>query len=240
MLNAFLSATDATRVERTFRNLAASDISRWVLTGGIAIELHILQRGGPSVLRPVHDIDFITDSFASIPESLGTQFLVCHVHPNDPPGKNLFQAVDPVTEVRIDVFRAYGAELERTVPVTIAGFACRMVSLQDLLARHARLTWDLVEGKPVAPKYARDFLRLLDHVEPGDIEAIWPDHRKSHHLDGFAETARQLRRVIASRSDLLVAPTYSTDVHEVCARCHGAEVFPLADRRQVLALLGYC
>ena len=114
-----------------------------------------------------------------------------------------------------------------------------MVSLDDLLARHLRLTWDLAEGKSVAPKYARDFLRLVDHATD-EIEPIWRDHRKSHCLDDFAETASQMRRVIASRSDLLVAPTYSTDVHEVCERCRGTEPFALADPQQILGILGYC
>lgn len=229
---------DAARVD-TLRHLAAHDISRWALTGGLAIELHILARGGPSIPRPLHDIDFITDSFDAIPEALGSQLLLRHVHPNDPPGKTLFQAVDPTTGVRLDVFRAYGGVLARSVPVTMAGHTLRMVSLDDLLARHLRLTWDLVEGKPVAPKYARDFLRLLDYATD-EIEPIWRDHRKSHGLDDFTETARQVRQVIASRSDLLVAPTYSTDVHEVCERCQGTEAFALADRHQILAILGYC
>jgi hypothetical protein len=240
MLDSSLSAADSARVVRTFRNLAVHDISRWVLTGGVAIELHILRLGGQPVIRPFHDIDFLTEFFASIPESLGAALLLCHVHPNDLPGKNLFQAVDPETEVRIDVFRAYGSELERTLPVTISGFALKMVSLQDLVARHARLNWDLMESKPVAPKYARDFLRLLKYVETDEIESIWREHRKPHCLDSFAETARQLRRVIASRSDLLIPPTYSTDVNEVCKRCQRAEPFPLTDRHQILSILGYC
>ncbi len=240
MLDSFLSATDSARVNDTFRNLAVHDISRWVLAGGVAIELHTLRRGGPPAIRPLHDIDFVIESFASIPEALGAELLLCHVHPNDPPGKNLFQAVDPETEVRIDVFRAYGSELERTVPVTIAGFAFKMLSLLDIVARHARLNWDLMENKPVAPKYARDFLRLLEYVEAEEIEPIWREHRKPHCIESFAETVRLLRLVIASRSNLLIHPTYSSDVNEVCKRCRGAEAFPLTDRHQILSILGYC
>jgi hypothetical protein len=240
MLDTFLSATDSARAVRTIRNLAVHDISRWVLTGGIAIELHILGRGGQPIIRPLHDIDFVTDSFDSIPESLGASLLLCHVHPNDIPGKNLFQAVDPRTEVRMDVFRAYGSELERTLPVTIASFAFKMISLQDILARHARLNWDLMENKPVAPKYARDFLRLLEYVETDEIESVWREHQKPHCLESFADAVRELRRVIQSRSDLLIPPTYSTDVNEVCKRCQLAEAFPLTDRHQILSILGYC
>jgi hypothetical protein len=236
----FLNAVDSARMTRTLRNLAVHDISRWALTGGVAIELHILRCGGEPIMRQLHDIDFITDSFNSIPKTLGSGLLLRHVHPYDPPGKNMLQGVDLETAVRMDVFRAYGLEMERTSPIEIATLAFRIVSLQDLVARHARLNWDLIEGRPVAPKYARDFLRLVELVTTDEVQCIWQEHRKPQSPESFAETAVQLRRVIASRSDLLIAPTYSTNVYEVCQRCQGAEAFPLADARQILSILGYC
>jgi hypothetical protein len=97
-----------------------------------------------------------------------------------------------------------------------------------------------MEGKPIAPKYARDFLRLIELVTTDEVECIWQEHRTSQSPESFAETAQQLRRVIASRPDLLVPPTYSTNVYEACPRCQGAEAFPLADPRRILSILGYC
>jgi hypothetical protein len=239
-INLFFSAADSARVVQTFRNLASHDISRWALTGGIAIEFHILRRGRALIRRQLHDIDFIADSFASIPETLGSKLLLRHVHPHDPPSKNMLQGVDPETGVRIDVFRAYGGEMERTAPIEIFGLALKIVSLQDLVARHARLNWDLMEGRPIAPKYGRDFLRLIDLVSNDEVESVWQEHRKPQNPESFAETAKQLRRVIASRSDLLIPPTYSTNVDEECERCHGSEAFPLSDPRLFLSILGYC
>ena len=239
-LDSFLNASDSARVARSLRMLAAHDISDWVLTGGVAIELHVLRCGGEPVMRPLHDIDFLTSSFDSIPESLGRELLLRHVHPDDPPGKNMQQGVDRATEVRIDVFRAYGLEMERTSSVEIAGITFSAVSLPDLIARHARLNWNLVEGKPVAPKYARDFLRLVDLVPTGEVECVWQEHRKPEYPESFAETVLRLRRAIASRPELLVSPIYSTDVEEACPRCRDVESFPLADPRRVLAILGYC
>jgi hypothetical protein len=136
--------------------------------------------------------------------------------------------------------RANGREMERTSPTKIGTLAFTTVSLQDLVARHARLNWDLVEGRPVALKYARDFLRLLELVKTDEVERIWLEHRQSQSPDCFAETAMQLRRTIVSRSDLLMPPTYSTNIYEVCPRCHGGGAFPLCDRREVLSILGYC
>ena len=239
-LELFLKDSDCARVAKTLRNLSNHDISRWALTGGFAIEVHIRLRGGEPRLRPLHDIDFITRSFESIPASLGQAFLLRHVHPFDPPAKNILQAVDPETEVRIDVFRAYGREMDRILPREIATLSFPIVSLQDLVARHARLNWDLMEGKPIAPKYAQDFLRLMEFVTTEEIEPIWREHRKPQSPATFAETARLLRPTIASRPDLLVPPMYSTNVDEVCPRCQGTNAFPLADPRQVLSILGYC
>ena len=239
-LDLFLNAADSARVARTFRKLAVHDISRWALTGGVAIEFHVLRRGGEPIMRPLHDIDFVTASFDCIPQTLGSELLLRHVHPYDPPGKNMLQGVDPETEVRVDVFRAYGLEMERTSSIEIATVVLSVVSLQDLVARHARLNWNLMEGKPVAPKYARDFLRLVELVTTDEIESIWQEHRKPQSPESFAETALQLRRVIASRPDLLIPPTYSTNVDEVCQRCQGAEAFPLTEASQIMSILGYC
>lgn len=239
-LELFLNGSDCARVAKTLHNLSNHDTSRWALTGGFAIELHIQLRGGQPRQRPLHDIDFITPSFECIPATLGEALLLRHVHPVDPPAKNILQAVDPETKVRIDVFRAYGREMDRIWPREISPVSFPLVSLQDFVARHARLNWDLVEGKAVAPKYAHDFLRLLELVTPEEIEPIWREHRKPQSPATFAETARLLRRTIASRSELLVPPTYSTDVNEVCQRCRGTNTFPLADPRQVLSILGYC
>jgi hypothetical protein len=239
-INVLFSAADSARVAKTLHNLAGHDISRWALTGGIAIELHMHQRGREVISRPLHDIDFMTGSFASIPETLGSKLLLRHVHPHDPPSKNMLQGIDPEMAVRMDVFRAYGGEMERLTPIEISGLALKMASLHDLVARHARLNWDLMEGKPIAPKYARDFLRLIDLITTDEVESIWQEHRKPQSPKSFAETVQQLREVIASRSDLLIPPTYSTDVEEVCQRCHGSEAFPLSDPRLFLSVLGYC
>ncbi len=135
-LESCLSQEDCARVTGTFRRMAAHDIYRWAVTGGIAIELHILGRGGESILRPLHDIDFMASSFDCIPKTMGSGLLLRHVHPSDPPAKTMLQAVDPETAVRIDVFRAYGLEMNRTLPIEIAKLPIRMVSLQDMVARH--------------------------------------------------------------------------------------------------------
>jgi hypothetical protein len=232
----FLSEADRRRANSTLHRLTQHKISRWVLTGGFAIELHLGRAGGEVVMRQLHDVDFIVGSFDDIPDSLGTDFVLRHVHPNDSPGKTLLQCVDPETRVRVDVFRAYGSEMERSE--TIGPFS--LISLYDITARAARLTWDLADSVSVAPKYAGDFLRLVKLVRPEELQSIWEDHRKANMPESFAEAARELCSLIELRGDLLSIPVYSTDVNATCERCHETAKLHLADPAQVLALLGYC
>jgi hypothetical protein len=130
----FLNAVDSARVARTFLRLARHDISGWALTGSVAIELHILRLGGKPIIRRLNDLDFVAASFDSIPQAIGNELLLRHVHPYDPPDKIMLLGVDPQTGVCVDVFRAYGTEMERTSPIEIATLALRTISRQDLVA----------------------------------------------------------------------------------------------------------
>jgi hypothetical protein len=236
----FLSPEDASRAQSTLRRLARHDISRWALTGGFAIEIKLRRRGVEPYVRALNDIDFIADSFDSIPDSLAEDFLFRHVHPLDPPGKTMLQCVDPDAAVRIDVFRANGATMSRTSRLDFQGGTIRLISLEDLLARTARLALDLAEGVSVPAKHARDFLRLIKLMNPPEVEKAWQDHRRSQHPVSFAETSRQLQDLIPASQNLLTTPDYSKDATELCGRCAPTAAFRLADPKVLLCLLGYC
>jgi len=243
VLEQIYSPVDTSRIAATLKRLARHDLSRLALTGGIAIEIQLVRLGAEPGRRAAHDIDFIAEAFEDIPATLATSLLVRHVHPLDPPSRNLLQAVDAVTAMRIDIFRAYGEQWGRTIPVELAGVPLHLVAMEDMLARHARLCWDLVEGKPVAPKFARDLERMLDVLYPADFydaEAIWQEHRKPHMPVHFQAVAAQLRRTIRQRPELLVDPVYSTDPQAQCGRCQPLPAFPLADAGEVMSILGYC
>jgi len=228
------------RAERTIRKLVRHDISRWALTGGFATEIHIKRCGGSSEPRPLHDIDFIVSSFDGIPQSLSRDFLFRHVHPEDPPGKTLLQCVDEETGVRVDVFRAYGSVMNRLQPIDRKFETFPMISMEDLTARAGRLSWNLCEGQTVAPKYVRDFLRLMELSTTESVESAWQDHRQAHRPERFEAAVAEIRRALAERPELLVRPVYSTDANAVCERCVGTATLPLADARRILAILGYC
>jgi hypothetical protein len=231
---------DAERAQRTLEKLRQHRIEPLVLTGGIAIEFLLRSRGIPAETRPLNDIDFLVDSFDEIPKTLGEHFLFRHVHPHDPQAKTLLQSVDPETELRVDVFRACGETTARAQVVEVCGAPMRMIALEDLAARTARLCMNLDANTPMPAKHARDLLRLLAQVETSGIERAWQDHRKPDHPESFAEAAELLCGLIATRHDLLIVPVYSQDARARCPRCEGSEFFPLADGERIRSLLGYC
>jgi hypothetical protein len=232
----FLSPADGDRAIRTLHKLAHHDISRWALTGGLAVECHARGDG----VRALNDIDFIAPGFDSIPTTLAADFLFRHVHPLDPPGKTMLQIVDPETAVRIDVFRACGETMRRAVAIDCEFGRMAVVSLADLVSRQARQLLDLADGVPVPAKHAHDYLRLVESVTDAQMHAAWPDHRRPSHPEDFAEARALLRDLIAAHRDLLIDPTYSRDPGAICPRCRIVAHFPLADAHAILDLLGYC
>lgn len=240
MFHQFLSARDAERALLSFGKLVRHGIGSWALTGGFAIEIHHILRGFQPSVRPLNDLDFIAGSFDSIPRTLGDDFIFRHIHPLDPPGKTMLQSIDPESAVRIDVFRAFGATLRRTSPIAVATCSIRLISLEDLVARMARLALDLAEGVPVPAKYVRDYARLANLVNPAEVEEAWRDQRKPKHPSTFEETHALLSHLIPTHHRLPPAAEYSKDVEAICPRCDSGGVFRLAEAGVVLALLGYC
>jgi hypothetical protein len=239
-LGAILSSSDAERASRTLAMLRRHGAEPLVLTGGLAIELNLLLAGRAPALRELNDIDFVVDSFSEIPATLAADLIFRHVHPHDPPAKTLLQCVQPETAVRVDIFRAYGGTTARAVRVQLNGAPLRMVSLEDLAARTARLCMGLAGDEAVPAKHARDLLRLLAVADLGQTEAAWQDHRKAGYPGSFSDAARQLTGLIAERPDLQIDPIYSRDTTARCSRCEATPEFPLADAGCVLSLLGYC
>src|SRR5215510_5171617 len=153
MFNEVLSGADADRVVCTLRKLNRHSTRHWVLTGGLAVEVHRLQRGRTASVQKLNDIDFIAETFNKVPESLADDFMFHHIHPFDPPNKTLLQAVDAESAVRIDIFRAYDAILNRSSDLILPTGIVRLISLEDLIARLGRLTLDLTAEKETPAKH---------------------------------------------------------------------------------------
>jgi len=240
MLQEFLSHADARRALCAFRALERHDLSRWALAGGLAIEIHLLRLGARPSIRVLNDIDFVAESFDSIPETLADHFLFRHIHPLELPGKTMMQLVHVDSALRIDVFRAANGTIGRSAPLRVSDSTMHVVSLADMAARAARLALDLQEGVPVASQHANDFLRMAKRVDAAEVETAWQDHRKPLHSSAFEQASELLHCLIPARRNLLMTPEYSTNTAEQCARCIPTAAFRLADPKAVLSILGYC
>jgi hypothetical protein len=130
--------------------------------------------------------------------------------------------------------------MKRAQTMEVAGVALRVVSLEDLVARNARLCLDLAVGTPMPAKHARDFLRLLPFADMAAMDSVWQEHRKPNHPPTFAEAAELLAELIPHRSDPQIAVQYSQDVDRQCGRYEATAEFPMAGAEQVFSLLGYC
>lgn len=239
-LSPFLSPADADRAHRTLSLLCHHHVPPFVLTGSLAVQIHLLRVGHSMDPRPPNDIDFLAGSFDEFPQTLADDFFFCHVHPHQAPGRTLLQCIDPQTAVRIDIFHALGNTMLRAIPFKPGSRAIRIVSLADLTAYTARLCMSLAEGATLPHKHAQDFLRLLPVISNGEIEPVWREHRKPNHPESFAEAALLLQHLIASRKDLQVVTKYAQDIRTACPHCEQTEAFPLAERSRIPSLLGYC
>lgn len=239
-MDQFLSLSEVQRALITLRKLSQHEISAWALAGGFAVEIHCVRGALPAAERPLNDFDFVTPAFGCIPETLARDFLMRHVHPFDPPGKTILQLVDAESAVRVDVFRAYGAIMSRTLPLQFLFRSIQLISREDVLARTARLLLDLRAGIPVPAKHAHDFLRLVNLIEPSQAEVAWQDHRRPDHPVTFREADTMVRDLITTRRHFLISPKYSKNATQSCSRCAATAAFPLADPHLILSLLGYC
>ncbi len=236
----FLAPVDTTRVRRVLEKSARSGLDNFALTGGLALEAQIAGLGRGPRIRSLNDVDIVVESFASVPAALAETFLVRHVHPQAPEGKILVQLVDPHECLRIDVFRACGATIERSHPLSFGSTVIKVVSLEDLAARTGRLLMDIEHGAMVARKNAEDFKSLLEFIHLERVEAAWQDHRKASDPLSFKDSSTRLLQLIQFRGNLLVDFPYSRDVDAICPMCREVEPFRLASPRMIMSILGYC
>jgi hypothetical protein len=171
----------------------ALDPNRWFRSGDSPSA-----RGRPASIRTLNDLDFIAEGFECAPPTLAGDFLFRHVHLLDPQGKTLLQFIDADTRMRIDLFRASGAIMNRNICVNLPSGPIQIVSVEDLAARTAKLVLDLAEG-----------------------------HLKPKHALTFQETNAVLQHLIPSCSDLLISPEYSEHIAQVCLRCMPTPAFQL-------------
>jgi len=233
----FLSASDVQRVYLSLEKLSAYGFRGGALTGSFATEAHLLSQGRSTERRPLNDLDFVVESFASIPGSLADGFLLHHIHPHAAEGKMLLQLIDREQALRIDLFRQFGATLTRTERLKGPAVPLTVISLEDLVVRTTALVGCLRRGKTVGLKHARAFRRLAGLGDPGRIDAAWRDHRQSE-LESFHQAAQLAHQLLDLHPELAIRERYSAEV-SVCPQCQDDGPFRRARPDIILKILGY-
>ena len=238
MLTEFLSASDAQRVSLLLEKLSAYGLRGAALVGSIATEVHLHSQGRNTELRPLNDLDFIVESFTSLPASLADGFLVHHIHPHAPEGKLLLQLIDREQALRIDLFRQFGNTLTRVERRTWLTESVTLISLEDLVARTtALLLRSLRTGRTVDPKHAHSFRRLVGLGERRRIDAAWRDHRQSERTS-FHDAVQLAQCLLDLHPELAIREPYSSEV-SVCSKCEDHGPFRRARPDIIVQTLGY-
>lgn len=225
-----------TAVDQVLERLLRHRISNMAFTGSVAIRRWI---GAGSPYRTIQDVDLVVASIDDLPSSLSQAFLCSHVHPDAPRGRLVVQFADAESAIRIDVFRARGAALERARPARIGEHHTKLLSLEDITANTARLLTNLGRGESVAPKHAKDFAILRPRVDPAAMAAVWLDYRRDSDEQSFELVACRIDRLLESHPERLIDPPFETDPSKVCQHCRAIRTFIPAPKQSVLEVLGF-
>ncbi|OEC93591.1 hypothetical protein [Rhizobium sp. YK2] len=236
-LDPFLEAPDADRVLTVLRRLNDCGLD-YAVTGGMALESSLGLELGRR--RPFNDIDLVVSGFDSLPSTLASRFLISHSHPKRPTGKLAIQLVEPEQRVRIDVFSACGATMERARLATIGDLSIRTVAVEDLACRIASEMMCFSRGDSVPPKCADDHARARRIVDKNLVEQAWQDHRREIDPPSYAEAVEQIGEALERRTGGLVKSVYSTDTETVCPHCHDSDSLRVTPSKVILSVLGYC
>lgn len=236
-LELFLATDDAGRLSRVLRKLNACRMD-YAVTGGIALEAAL--GSGLGRHRALNDIDVVVSGFEGLPTALGREFLISHAHPHRPIGKLILQLIDKAERLRIDMFSACGAALERTSSALIDDLPVKTVAIEDMACRIASEMMCFCRGDTVPPKCADDHGRVKGVVSIDLVEDAWKEQRRPIDPETYAEATVQIADALERRAGMFAKQRYSTDTNAVCPHCRETMNFMLASPKSILPILGYC
>lgn len=212
----------------------------FLVTGGLAIQWHLLRHGVHIERRPFNDIDIVISDPSRLPLSLTQQFLVAHYHPSRRRGKILMQLADEESRSRIDLLTPYSLSITaRAQPVVIAGKNCGIVAAEDLTARLLCILCQVVDGKLVDPKYYESFKRLASITDMECVATIWREYKDEWHPEDAFAALTKVHEGVATNSHLLQPDVYSQAITEGCQWCHSSAALPLAPAAKIHEIWGY-
>ena len=150
------------------------------------------------------------------------------------------QLADEESRSRIDLLTPYSLTItDRALPVAIAGRKCGIVAAEDIVARLICILFQVVDGKPVDPKYYEAFKQLAKIADMEYVATIWREYRDNLHPEDASEAVTRVRQSVAGNTHLLQPDVYSQTIDRVCPWCRDSELFPLAPASKIHKIWGY-
>jgi len=200
-------------LERLTPHLRMDDVA---LTGGAAIDLHLVQRGRRRSRAAIADLDLIASSIDVVAPRITEVCLVSHYHVAGPDvPKFMVQLVDPEARLRVDIFPDLAGSIARARTMTIGAIAVNVLTPDDILEHKLQTLSRASAARPVDPKHARD-AKLLGELLGRPVPDVAPGALVEDVYAGAAE-------------------------EESCARCAASRCarFALAPKATIFALLGW-
>jgi hypothetical protein len=209
-----MKGDDLFRLENTLARLTPYlRATPFALTGGVAVDYHLLFAKKTPSREHVGDLDLVVGRLEALDPAVTSTFLLAHFHQAGPDMKPMVQLVDPLTRLRVDLFPDSLGAIAHATRVSIGRTELLMLSTRSILEHKMQLVRKSTATRPVDPKH-------------------WNDAK------ALAEIGRI---VIPPLRPALAEEPYNTDVESRCTRCERsrAAAFPLAPKPEIFALLGY-
>jgi ornithine cyclodeaminase/alanine dehydrogenase-like protein (mu-crystallin family) len=180
------------------------------LTGSAAIRIHLGDED-----EHVGDLDCVATTLAAIAPSVTNDFLISHFHvPHKAHPTFMMQLVDPVAQMRLDVFPDLLEAIPRATRHHVGASSMLVLTPIDILRHKRQILATASQENPVDWKHLRHARALADFVgEPS--EPVPASH---------------------FRDDVYVRN--SAYVCERCSRSRSTD-YPLAKKSRILEVLGY-
>jgi len=237
-MDSLFEGTAGRRVAEALARVLRHQPRNIAVAGSLALAAQTAARGHPPA-RTFGDIDLLVPSFDVLEDTLATEFLCAHVHPDVQAGRVFLQLVHPGDHVRIDIFHAHVDCLSRATTFQFQDRGISVVSLEDQAAHAAALCMKLDRGGSVSGKHFRDLRRMAPLIEEGAANRAWWEHRSEADPERFEDAVALVRRRVEEYPDHLIDPVFATDVDTTCPRCRTERSFRPAPRGRVFEILGF-
>jgi hypothetical protein len=211
-----MSPTEVDRLSRCLDRLMPHvRLDSVAITGGVGMQLGMAVLGRETLRNEIADLDLVAAFIGAIRSTVVGRFLVSHYHVAGPGvPKFMIQLVDPVSQIRVDVFPDVVGSMADARKMTIGEHAVQVLSLERVFEHKVLTLSRASRSAPIDPKHAHD-ARVLGEVLDRPVPFVDPE--------------------------ALAPDVYGMEVDRSCERCELSRhpSWPLAPKDQIFELLGW-